>query len=59
VHRVETAWGTVSVKIARLPDGELKAAPEFADCRNISDAHDVPLERVYRAAMDAWRHSRG
>jgi uncharacterized protein (DUF111 family) len=40
VRHVETPWGAVSVKIARLPDGELRAAL-FADCRDISDAHDA------------------
>ncbi len=58
ISRVDTEWGPVSVKVARLPHGEERAAPEHADCRRISEAHDVPLARVYDAAMDAWRRGK-
>ncbi len=53
--RVETRWGSVTIKVARLPGGEERAAPEHNDCRHISDAHDVPLAQVYDAAMAAFR----
>ncbi len=58
ISRVDTEWGPVNVKVARLPHGEERAAPEHADCRRISEAHDVPLARVYDAAMDAWRRGK-
>lgn len=48
---VETPWGTVRVKTARLPDGSEKATPEFEDCRRLAAAHQVPLREVYLAAL--------
>jgi uncharacterized protein (DUF111 family) len=52
---VETAWGRVNIKIARLPNGEAaNAAPEFEDCRRIADDHAVPLKQVMEEAMRAY-----
>ena len=56
---VETPWGTVRVKIARLPDGSVKAAPEYEDCRRAAEAGDVPLREVYRAALRQWESLTG
>jgi pyridinium-3,5-bisthiocarboxylic acid mononucleotide nickel chelatase len=52
---VETPWGAVPVKVATLPDGEQRAAPEYEDCRRLSEAHDVPLQTLYQAALSGWR----
>ncbi|MFT4621416.1 MAG: hypothetical protein ACI8PZ_000068 [Myxococcota bacterium] len=46
VVQVETEWGAVRVKVA----GQTRA-PEYADCAAIARAHDVPLRRVYAAAL--------
>jgi len=52
---VETPWGKVNIKLARLPHGELaNAAPEFEDCRRIAAEHAVPLKRVMEEAMQAY-----
>jgi hypothetical protein len=52
---VETGWGKVNIKIARLPNGEqVNAAPEFEDCREIAAEHAVPLKRVMEEAMRAY-----
>jgi len=52
---VETEWGKVSMKIARLASGEItNASPEYEDCRTIARQHRVPLKRVMQAAMSAW-----
>jgi uncharacterized protein (TIGR00299 family) protein len=48
---VETPYGPVSVKVARLPDGSSKRAPEFEDCKRAALAHGVPLRKVYLAAL--------
>ncbi|HEX5412328.1 MAG TPA: nickel pincer cofactor biosynthesis protein LarC [Terriglobia bacterium] len=51
---VETAYGTVRMKVARL-DGEiLNAAPEFEDCRRLADQKSVPLKEVMVAAQAAY-----
>ena len=50
---VETAYGTVRVKIARAPDGTTNVAPEFEDCRRRALERGVPLKVVHRAALAA------
>ena len=46
VHRVDTPFGPVRVKVARGPGGSLNAAPEFEDCKRAALEHRVPLKRV-------------
>ena len=52
-HTVKTAYGSVRVKLAHWGEGQLKAAPEYDDCRRLAEAHGVPLREVYRAAERA------
>jgi len=50
--KVETQWGTVSIKIARWPTGEVaNAAPEYEDCRRLASEHAIPLKQVMQEAM--------
>ena len=51
IRTVQTPWGEVRVKVARLPDGTEKASPEFDDCLRLAQAHQVPLRQVYLAAL--------
>jgi hypothetical protein len=48
---VATPYGPVRVKVARLPDGTSKRAPEYEDCKQAAQAHHVPLRVVYAAAL--------
>ena len=52
---VRTTFGDVAMKVADLPDGTSRGAPEFEDCRRLARAHDVPIRQVHEAAMAAWR----
>ena len=49
----QTSWGPVRLKVAYLPGGERKIAPEYEDCRALAEAHAVPLREVYQAALQA------
>ncbi|HEX5717839.1 MAG TPA: nickel pincer cofactor biosynthesis protein LarC [Thermoanaerobaculia bacterium] len=51
ITEVETAFGTVRVKRARLNGRPLAAAPEFEDCRRLALASGVPWRDIYRAAL--------
>ncbi len=52
---VETSWGKVRIKVARLPNGIIaNAAPEYEDCRLLAARHSVPLKQVMEAAMIAY-----
>lgn len=53
ILEVETAFGTVRVKRARLDGRPLAAAPEFEDCRRLALESGVPWRDVYRAALAA------
>ena len=54
---VETENGPVAAKVATLPSGVRRAAPEYEACRAVAEAHNVPLWDVYRAVERAY-HSR-
>jgi uncharacterized protein (TIGR00299 family) protein len=52
---VETSWGKVRIKVARLPDGKIaNAAPEYEDCRALATGHSVPLKLVIEEAIRAY-----
>ncbi len=51
ITEVETAFGMVRVKRARLNGQPLTAAPEFEDCRRLALASGVPWRDIYRAAL--------
>jgi hypothetical protein len=52
---VDTEWGVIKIKIGMLEDGEVvNYAPEFEDCRLISEKHGVPLKQVMQAATTAY-----
>jgi len=52
-ERVETVYGTVTVKIARTPDGQVNVAPEYDDCKRVAVERAVPIKLVYQAALAA------
>jgi len=54
-QRVETAYGTVQFKIAQWGEGQVKASPEYEDCRRLAELNGVPLRDVYHAAEAAIR----
>jgi uncharacterized protein (TIGR00299 family) protein len=52
---VETSWGKVRIKVARLPNGIFaNAAPEYEDCRRFATEHSVSLKQVMEEAMRAY-----
>lgn len=53
-HTVQTAWGAVEGKLARLSGHELRYSPEYESCRRIAEQHRVPLRTVYEAAQQAF-----
>jgi uncharacterized protein (TIGR00299 family) protein len=60
VH-VDTPYGQVRIKVARLGHGIVNLAPEYDDCRRLALETGQPLKEVYAAAQAAascWRDSR-
>ena len=56
---VETSYGPITVKIAQLPGGGLRATAEYEDCRKAAEEHKVPLQTVTREAEHAAAHKFG
>ena len=59
VVKVETEFGPVRMKVARLEGKIVNAAPEFEDCRRLADEKSVPLKEVMRVAQAAWSKLKG
>ena len=53
VKEVSTAYGPVRIKVALSPDGHNNVAPEYEDCKRIAAQQNVPIKRVYQAALAA------
>ncbi|HVB56624.1 MAG TPA: nickel pincer cofactor biosynthesis protein LarC [Candidatus Acidoferrales bacterium] len=47
---VETAFGEVRMKLARMNGSVMNATPEYEDCQRIAAEKNVPLKRVIAAA---------
>ncbi len=47
--------GTVRMKIAECRDGELRAVPEYADCRRLAERTGKPVRAVMEAAVVAYQ----
>jgi uncharacterized protein (DUF111 family) len=55
---VDTSFGRVRMKVARLDGHILNASPEFGDCEKIALQRKVPLKRVLAEAVSQF-HSLG
>jgi pyridinium-3,5-bisthiocarboxylic acid mononucleotide nickel chelatase len=51
---VDTPWGAVPMKVARLDGQVANAAPEFEACAALARAHGVAVKDVQAAAVKAW-----
>jgi len=56
---VDTRFGPIQVKVATLPDGSLRATPEYEDCRQAAEKHGATLLDVTREAEHAAAHRFG
>ena len=51
---VETAYGSIRVKIGRWQGEEMVASPEYADVKAAAQAHDTAFKAVHAAALQAY-----
>jgi uncharacterized protein (TIGR00299 family) protein len=59
ITSVETPFGPIRVKVARLGGGVVNTAPEFDDCVRIARERQVPVKDVQAAAIKAFLDQRG
>jgi uncharacterized protein (TIGR00299 family) protein len=58
VVSVETPYGPIDVKVARLNGQVVNEMPEFEQCRRAARGAGVPLKRVEEAVRAAWERQR-
>ena len=51
---VETTFGTIEVKVADGDGLPPNVAPEYESCRHAAEQHQIPIRRVYNAALAAY-----
>ena len=56
--RVETPYGAIDVKVARLGNRVVKEMPEYEQCRAAAERAGVALRTVEAAALDAYSNAR-
>ncbi len=54
IVQVNTPYGPVRVKVAKTPDQNLKAQPEYEDCAAIAKKHNLPWREVHRLVLQHW-----
>ena len=59
VVQVDTRFGPIALKLARLDGQVVNAAPEYESCRAAARQHGAPLKEVFAAARAAWERGRG
>jgi uncharacterized protein (TIGR00299 family) protein len=59
MRSVETAYGSIRVKVGLSSGRIVRVSPEFEDCRSAADAAGVPIETVYAAARAAFGDAAG
>jgi uncharacterized protein (TIGR00299 family) protein len=59
IIKVETEFGAIDVKVARLDGRVVKEMPEYEQCRAAAEKASVPLQMVERAVRDSFMKSQG
>ena len=54
-RKVETEWGSVTVKEGIFVGQIVQRAPEFEECKQIARLHHVPLKKVYEQVWKALK----
>ena len=57
-EKINTIYGTVTMKIGRKNKEILSVSPEIEECRVIAEKNEISVEKVYRSALSAWENWR-
>ena len=55
---VDTGYGPITIKVARLGEEVLSYAPEYEECRRIAQERGVPLKEVQMSAIKSYLDNR-
>ncbi len=53
---VDTAYGSIRIKLGHAGEEQRNAAPEYEDCKAAALTHNAPLKQVQQAAIAAFLH---
>jgi uncharacterized protein (TIGR00299 family) protein len=53
-EEVDTEFGRIKIKIGDLNGRVINASPEYEDCRQAAEKHNVPVKKVYDAALAGY-----
>ncbi len=56
-RKISTEYGPISIKIGMKKGEILTIAPEFEECKRIANEQNIPLKKVYEAALRSWKNS--
>jgi pyridinium-3,5-bisthiocarboxylic acid mononucleotide nickel chelatase len=51
---VTTPYGSVQVKVAKLAGELINVQPEYEDCAQLAQQHQIPWREIHRLALNAW-----
>lgn len=51
---VQTPWGIVAGKVAKLPSGQVDFSPEYDDCRSIANSNNLRLADVMNEVRECF-----
>jgi uncharacterized protein (DUF111 family) len=52
IRKIDTAYGSVTVKISRRGEEVLTVTPEYEDCKRIAEENQIPLKQVLEEAKN-------
>ncbi|NJD60635.1 MAG: TIGR00299 family protein [Anaerolineales bacterium] len=50
ITQVSTPYGAVNIKFSKKGDKSWNYTPEYEDCRRLALQHNIPIQKIYRAA---------
>jgi len=54
IRTVDTEYGSIRIKVGFLDGKPVTVSPEYDDCARAAQKHQVPLKRVFTAALTAY-----
>jgi len=55
IQEVETPYGKIRVKIAKISPDIKKISPEFEDCRKAAQKHGIPITQIYQETIHSFQ----
>jgi hypothetical protein len=54
IQTIETKYGSIRIKVAWQGTTVLNVQPEYEDCAQLAQQHQLPWREIHQAALQAW-----